>query len=178
MQEPKDVYQQAAELLAVSQAIEARLVQIRSRIGKMSPDEATAVRSMLAKLRGIAPEIDAPVDDFEFTEQELQFIETMKCRKISKHIIEFLIRTMKAVILNPQKGTRLTDSVHAEPFRCKLRKVMGPRFSQKIFIYKTNLPEHHRLIYSYGPGLARPVFLDFAGRKDIYKHNGFGKTSS
>lgn len=179
MQESNDVYQQAANLLAASQRFETRLAQLRARIDKLDPETLTEVRSLLVKLRGANTEsVEQHLED-GLTQEERQFVQRMRERRIPKHIIEFLIKTMLAVILDPRtKGTRLTDDVHAGAFSCKLRKAMGARYSQKVHIYKTNLPENYRLVYSHGPGLSRPVFLDFATRKDIYKHNGFGKTTS
>lgn len=166
MSDTAEKVRQHLELLA---RIQGRIQKLRN--GPVSEPQARAVRELVAYLEGYSqPDQES---QYHFTESDLHFLEKVRADKVHPEVVQSLRGAMRALIENPYRGRPFTDTVYAELFTSRL-----PEHSGKVLIFKMIVRRKYRLIYAYGGSLDRPLFLAFEHRKDIYKHVGFGNSSS
>jgi len=151
------------------------LRQFSSLLKRVSPRALSAreretLGQVLRVLQSEASEIKLPEADF--TEKDLEFIDLVRGQKVPADLIAVLKDTMLSVIENPSKGKKYSGDIFTGTFSKMLPPVSG-----KVFISKLIIRRKYRLIYAYGPGLPRPVFLEFDHRKDVYKHKHIGTSS-
>lgn len=166
MSDTTEKVRQHLELLA---KLQGRIQKLRN--GPVSEPQARAVRELVAYLEGYSQSEQGPY--YHFTEAELRFLDKARADKVHPEVVQSLRGTMRALIENPNRGKPFTDTVYAELFTSRL-----PEHSGKVLIFKMIVRRKYRLIYAYGGSLSRPLFLAFEHRKDIYKHVGFGNSSS
>jgi len=162
--------------LAAYKQLQKRLSSIKKT--KITEDQASTVRDLVLFLNGSNLKSSGKsLSPSSFSTSDLIFIQGVKNRKIHPEIILAMKKSMASIISNPQKGSHLADSKYANLFREKFGIPEGVE-EGRIFIMKACVRLRYRLIYAYGGTIKRPLFLAFDHRKDIYKHVGFGNTSS
>lgn len=166
MSDTTEEVRQHLELLA---RIQSRIQKLRN--GPVTAPQALAVRELIAYLDGYSQSEQEP--QYHFTEADLLFIEKAREDRVHPEVIQSLKGTMRVVVENPTRGRPFTDTLYADLFVSRL-----PEHSGKVLIFKMIVRRKYRLIYAYGGSVTRPLFLAFEHRKDIYKHVGFGNSSS
>jgi hypothetical protein len=166
MSDTAEKVRQQLELMA---RIQGRLQKLRN--GDVTDLQARAVRDLVAYLEGYTqPEQE---DRHYFTEADLHFLDRTRADKVHPEVVQSLKVAMRVIVENPSRGVPFTDTVYAELFKSRL-----PEHSGKVLIFKMIVRRKYRLIYAYGGSVERPLFIAFEHRKDIYKHVGFGHSSS
>lgn len=151
----------------------------RLKTNRVTQTQALAIRELLATLGAAnlpapdSPDISPETPVVVLGDEDLKFVQEMRAKKFHPEIISAMCQAMEAVLANPNHGKAFSDCLYASLFKSKM-----PDYTGKAFIFKVNVRLRYRLIYACGGSLERPVFLDFNHRKDIYKHAGFGQSSS
>lgn len=148
----------------------------RLKTGRLTNTQALAIRDLISLLDQKSAFLSEEVPELELptlADEDLKFLQEMKASKLHPEILQSLRQAMESVITNPNRGMPFPDCIYSGLFKNKM-----PEHTGKALIFKLHVRLKYRLIYAYGGSLERPVFLDFNHRKDIYKHAGFGYSSS
>jgi len=171
MQVSKNTFKEELEAYQSLQSALARL-----KTNKITNTQTQAIRDLLHLLDTRPPNLGQQPNSTHLVtlnDEELKFLSVMKEEKLHPEILSALRHVLEEVISNPMRGKPLSGSIYASLFRNKI-----PTHTGKVLICKVIVRLRYRLIYAYGGSLTRPVFLEFNHRKDIYKHAGFGQSSS